>query len=269
MDFTIKIYKQLLKALQLQGYTFITLAHFVESETAKSEPDAGKLKQIILRHDVEARYENALHFAEIQHEYGIAASYYFRIMNEKLNRKIIQGIAALGHEIGYHYDDLSYCKGNHELAIERLKKHLLLLNQIAPVRTISMEGAPLSSQDNRKLWDYYDYRDYGIIAEPYFDIDFTKFFYLTDTGRRWDGWRVSLRDKVPQQEEWVRQGLTFHSTNDIIRAANEGKLPKQIMMTFHPQRWNDRFLPWAQEAIGQNLKNIGKKLLLKIRTTSD
>ncbi len=50
--------------------------------------------------------------------------------------------------------------------------------------------------DNRDLWKRYDYRDFGIIAEPYFDLDFDEVFYLTDTGRRWDGHKVSVRDKV-------------------------------------------------------------------------
>ncbi|MDX9771342.1 MAG: hypothetical protein RBT19_13360 [Tenuifilaceae bacterium] len=31
-------------------------------------------------------------------------------------------------------------------------------------------------------------------------MDFDQFFYLTDTGRRWDGWRSSVQDRVPQQE---------------------------------------------------------------------
>lgn len=265
MDFTINFYKQLLQTLQSQGYAFSTLTGFIESEPFGVPSEKDSYKAIILRHDVEARYENAMRFAEIQHNLGIAGSYYFRLMNGAFDRPVIEKIAALGHEIGYHYDDFSVCNGNHELAIERFKKHLALLNQITQVKTITMEGAPLSKHDNRKLWQHFDYRHYGIIAEPYFDVDFSKIFYLTDTGRRWDGWRVSLRDKVPQQEQWIRQGLVFHSTNDIIKAAIDERLPKQIMMTFHPQRWNDRFVPWVQEAIGQNLKNIGKKLLLRFR----
>jgi hypothetical protein len=36
----------------------------------------------------------------------------------------------------------------------------------------------------------------GIIGEPYFDVDFSKMLYLTDTGRRWDGGIVSVRDKA-------------------------------------------------------------------------
>jgi hypothetical protein len=81
--------------------------------------------------------------------------------------------------------------------------------------------SPRSKYNNRDLWKRYDYRDFGIIGEPYFDVDFDKMFYLTDTGRRWDGWRVSVRDKVPQQAQWIKQGLVFRSTDDIIAAACE------------------------------------------------
>src|SRR5690625_2901666 len=61
-----------------------------------------------------------------------------------------------------------------------------------------MHGSPLSRYDNRDLWKSYSYRDYGIIAEPYFDMDFSRVLYLTDTGRRWDGDKVSVRDRAPQ-----------------------------------------------------------------------
>jgi len=59
--------------------------------------------------------------------------------------------------------------------------------------------SPYESQD---IWENrqepgqeYDYRKLGIIGEPYFDIDYDQVFYLTDTGRRWDSWKVSVRDK--------------------------------------------------------------------------
>src|SRR5690625_1455306 len=51
---------------------------------------------------------------------------------------------------------------------------------------------------SRDLWKWYSYRDYGIIAEPYFDLDFSRVLYLTDTGRRWDGDKVSVRDRAHQ-----------------------------------------------------------------------
>jgi len=63
-----------------------------------------------------------------------------------------------------------------------------------------MHGSPLSKWDNRDLWKRYNYRDFGIIGEPYFDVNFDKVLYLTDTGRRWDGEGVSVRDKVTSVE---------------------------------------------------------------------
>jgi len=63
-----------------------------------------------------------------------------------------------------------------------------------------MHGSPRSPYDNNEVWKKYDYRELGIIAEPYFDLDFSKVLYLTDTGRRWDGEGVSIRDKIPVRE---------------------------------------------------------------------
>ena len=63
-----------------------------------------------------------------------------------------------------------------------------------------MHGSPLSKWDNRDLWKRYDYRDFGIIAEPYFDVDFNEVLYLTDTGRRWNNSKASVRDKVEGTE---------------------------------------------------------------------
>ncbi len=59
-----------------------------------------------------------------------------------------------------------------------------------------MHGSPVSKWDSRLIWKKYDYKKLGIIGEPYFDVDFSKVLYLTDTGRRWDGEKVSIRDKI-------------------------------------------------------------------------
>ena len=97
------------------------------------------------------------------------------------------------------------------------------------------------------------------MCEPYLDVDFDEVFYLTDTGKQWDGWKVSVRDKMPQQKEWVRQGLVFHATWDIIRAVERGDLPDRIMITVHPQRWTDNPFQWTKELISQNVKNVIKR----------
>jgi len=261
MDFSYTSYEQLLKTLHSQGFLFCTLLDYFESSNLMQP-------FIIIRHDVEARYENALYFAQIQHEMGIKGSYYFRLLPKSYNGTVIKQIAALGHEIGYHYDDLSHCKGNYEKAIQRFRKNLVHLREIAPIVTITMEGAPLSRYDNRDLWKKFNYKDFGILGEPYFDINFNDLFYLTDTGRRWDGQLYNVRDKATKENPITNPqflNLRYHATGDIIRAVNDGLFPRKAMLNFHPQRWNDKPLPWIKEFILQNIKNQGKRILIKLR----
>ena len=80
-------------------------------------------------------------------------------------------------------------------AIESFERNLARLRRYADVRTICMHGSPLSKWDSRLLWERFDYRDYGIVGEPYFDMDFGRVAYYMDTGRRWDGEKMSVRDK--------------------------------------------------------------------------
>lgn len=254
MDFTIKQYNQLLSSLQNAGCLFQTFKEFLNNP----QPDS-----IVLRHDVDLLPKNSLRFAKIQAEKHIKGSYYFRAVPESWNAEVIKQIADLGHEVGYHYETMDTANGDIEKAWDQFRFNLEKLRKLADVKTICMHGSPLSKFDNKEIWKKYDYRSLGIIGEPYFDIDFDKVFYLTDTGRRWDGWKTSLRDKVPQQEEWIKNGLVFHSTNDIIKVANENSLPDQIMITFHPQRWHEGGLPWLKELVVQNLKNQVKRVLVK------
>jgi hypothetical protein len=81
---------------------------------------------------------------------------------------------------------------------------------------------------NLDLWNKYDYHDFELIGEPYFDIDFNSLFYLTDTGRSWDGAKFSIRDNVSTNFK-----QKFSSSDDIIKAALKNNFPNQIMFTFH------------------------------------
>jgi len=305
MDFTIKTYRQLLATLLRQGFSFQTFADFIEKPGEKV---------IVLRHDVDRLPENSLVFAEIESGMGIKGTYYFRTVPESWNEEIIKQIAGMGHEIGYHYEDVSLAaKGQRaeggrrkgiagskkyvvrskkdnegeyegflaEVAIESFTRNLDRLRQIVPVKTICMHGSPLSRWDSRLLWKYYDYRNFGIIGEPYFDLDFDKVLYLTDTGRRWDGDSFNIRDKAEGGRQKAVGGgslsptahclrptahrlqPSFHSTFDIIKATEEERLPPKVMMTFHPQRWTDKPLPWVRELVWQNVKNSVKYLMIR------
>ncbi len=247
MDFTIKIYKQLLESLIKQNYSFQTFEDFIQKPIIKS---------IVLRHDVDLLPQNSLRFAKIQADLGIKGTYYFRAVPESWDVNIIKEIASLGHEIGYHYECLTTCKGNIDISIKDFEKNLLELRKLAPVSTICMHGSPMSKFDSKDLWLNNNYKDFGIIAEPYFDVDFSKVTYLTDTGRRWDGEKVSVRDKVD-----TSLYLNIRSTENLISKVNKGELSNQIMFTFHPQRWNNFGIVWLKELILQNIKNLIKRIL--------
>src|SRR6056297_833039 len=102
MDFNLTTYKKLLTTLKNQGYTFQSFADAIEKPRANT---------IILRHDVDLHPGNALRTAKIEHSLGIRSTYFFRIIPETFKPEIIQQIANLGHEIGYHYEDLTLAAG--------------------------------------------------------------------------------------------------------------------------------------------------------------
>ena len=394
MDFTLKLYKILLKNFQSYQYKYIRLCDMV--------PYTGYnifRKYVILRHDVDLLPHNALAMAQLEHDLGIRGTYYFRIVPESFDFGVIEKIAELGHEIGYHYEDVDLVvkrqkanvkrqvsevigdrlkvigdrsqvmgdrwqvevgsdmdsgesekrgigeKGNdmvpgsrfqvssresqhnpgtrnmkHETwnlendlldrAMESFLTNLEKMRKIVDVKTICMHGSPISKYDNRLLWTKYNYRDYGIVGEPYFDVDFSEVAYYTDTGRRWDGDAVSVRDKVVVGERCEVIGdrtqvsgdrlkvssnvsalntynLTplnsnvstpntshlsphtyfpkFRSTKAMVKAIEEGRFPNTAMLTIHPHRWHDRTYPWLRELFWQNVKNVGKYMLVKIR----
>ena len=119
----------------------------------------------------------------------------------------------------------------------------------------------MSKWDNRLIWQKYDYRKLGIIGESYFDIDFSKVLYLTDTGRKWNGDDVNIRDKI-LSEKYLTPLHKIHSTFDLINAIENRQISDQTMLTVHPQRWNDRIIPWTKEFIWQNFKNPFKRLVV-------
>lgn len=246
-DFTLHKYEQFLKVAIKSGYQLVSYQDYLNNDFQKV---------MILRHDVDKKPQNSLKTAQLQNQLGVKGTYYFRAVPESFDIEIIKKIADLGHEIGYHYEDLTICKGDEVKAIQHFEKWLTKIREFYPVKTVCMHGSPLSKWDNRKLWDNYNYQDFGIIAEPYFDLDFNKTFYITDTGRKWDGNKVSVRDKVKSDFD-----LSFHSTDDLIAAFEKGQLPYQILQNIHPQRWTNNRKEWIQELLMQRLKNSIKKAI--------
>lgn len=208
MDFTLTVYKELLLAFISRNYKFLTFGEF-QQMPFETRPQLC----VLLRHDVDKLPKNSLKTAEIENSLGIRGSYYFRIIPKSFDDVIINQISNLGHEIGYHYEDVDLVlksRGNEircdnqnidedllrDLAYESFCNNLNGIRKVTEVQTVCMHGSPLSRFDNKDIWKKYDYRELEIIGEPYFDIDWNEFGYLTDTGRSWNAGNASIRDKV-------------------------------------------------------------------------
>ena len=255
-DFSLDIYRELLETLQRLDYKLISFADYCKGHRPE--------KYVILRHDVDAKPENSLRTAQIEHSLGAKATYYFRCGQESNNPTIIKAIAKLGHEIGYHYEDLALCNGDVEQAWSHFQTWLNYFRQYYAVETICMHGSPTSKYDNKDLWKSHDYKKLDLIGEPYYETDFSDVFYLTDTGRCWDGYKVSVRDKIPgYQDEWRTKGWMWHTTHELLIAIHTSRFPHHVMMTTHPQRWTNKSSAWWRELIMQTMKNRIKKLWIK------
>jgi len=253
-DYTYKIYETLLNSIIHSGYQCLPYADFVTHKYAQSS------KQFVLRHDVDRKPENAVKIAEIEKRKGVKGTYYWRVVSESYNETCIKNVVDMGHELGFHYEDLTLTNGNSDKAIKLFEQNLEKFRKFYPVNTICMHGSPLTKWDNREIWKKFDYKKYGIIAEPYFDTDFSKIFYVTDTGRHWNKESVSVRDKVN-----TGFNIPMENTEHFIQLLRMKSFPNQMMMNIHPHRWNDNFLQWTRELVFQNIKNLIKFGMVKLK----
>lgn len=200
--------------------------------------------------------------AKLEHRYGIKSTYYFRHIEETFKPEIIRQMARMGHEIGFHYEVMDKANGDIDRAIEIFKKELEDLRKAAEkvteINTVCMHGNPLKPWSNRDLWKKYDFRDFGLIGEPYLSIDYNKVFYLTDTGRTWADLKIRVKDTIDNPGANEKSDLrSISSTDDVIRLIQTEKF-SQICLLVHPNRWCEDLGGWTKELLFQNVKNVGK-----------
>lgn len=253
-DFTLEKYHHLLSAIIDNKYSINTVGYASEH--------LDKMNLIVMKHDIDKRPLKALEIAQIEQHLGVRSTYFFRTTPGVFDKEIIWNIHEMGHEIGYHYEVLARSKGDHDVAIEQFKKELGELKELVPISSISMHGSPLSPWNELDLWETFDYEEFGISTEAFLSFDFTEVPYFTDAGRTWNGERFVIRDKVKSQNDWK-----VRSTDDLIGIFANKSLPNAVI-NVHPQRWNSKLIPWTMELVGQNVKNVGKLMLRKWRSTS-
>jgi len=209
-----------------RDYQIVTFSEYLTSSPKRA---------VILRHDVDILAYSALQLARLENELGVKGTYFFRTTKYSFIPEMIKQIAGLGHEIGYHYEDLSRSDGDISLAEKEFSENLNKFRTLYPVKAVCMHGSSGSPYDNRDMWKEMQLSDYGLVGEPYLSIDFNKVLYLTDTTQRWNGGGIAVRDNVGY-------GLkaSYSRTDEIIN--HIGELPETIMITIHPELWA-KYLP--------------------------
>ena len=261
-DFTLTKYKELCQTIASSEYVPLTVHKYLTQDDFN--------KCIILRHDVDRAVTRALDMAQLENEYGIASTYYFRHTEDVFRPEIMRKIADMGHEIGFHYEVMDKAKGNAEKAIEIFRQELEDMRMVAEVTTVCMHGNPLASWSNRDLWDKYDFKDFGIIGEPYLSLDYNKILYLTDTGRTWADLNIRVKDVVDTfgGSANTRFTVKIASTDDVIEVVKSEEVPQMCILA-HPNRWCDNTVGWTKELLFQNIKNIGKAGIVWYRSRNN
>lgn len=245
-DFTYSKYRELLKAIVKKDYKIYKVCDWI-----KYNPETG----ILLRHDVDRYPKNSLRTSQIETELGIQSTYYFRSCSCSYNPDIIKEISKGGHEIGYHYEDLSIAKGDDDKAIILFQENLNRLRNIVKVETISMHGRPMSKFDNRDIWKKFDFRQFEIKGEAYLTINYNNTYYFSDTGRTWSSDGINIRDKVK-----TNVNASISNTESLIKFINNNKSSKIAILT-HPERWNDDNYLWLKYYLRDAISNNAKRFV--------
>ena len=99
-DFTLDNYRRLIKLAKEKGFHFIL----------HKDEFVPERKDVIWRHDVEFEPDIALKMAQIEHEEGVSATYFFQLHSPLYNvaephyRELFHKIRDSGHCVGLHFD---------------------------------------------------------------------------------------------------------------------------------------------------------------------
>jgi len=81
----------------------------------------------------------------------------------------VQRVEALGHEVGYQYEDYADAGGDTELAHALFRNNLRVFRRACDVDTVCMHDTPLSPHDNQELWagaEAPGFADYDLVGTP-------------------------------------------------------------------------------------------------------
>ena len=200
--FTLRHYGDILERAREIGYIFSTFAQ---------PPDEGL--RIYLRHDVDVLPENSLEIAKLEHQAGVASTFFlmssspFYNLLEISTLAIFREISELGHQIGLHIDE-RVSPINVDLAEGiRIDEYFRFFIAFLPIQPVISFHMPTNAVLNLSTGTYVN-----AYSPPFFaDIK-----YISDSRRRW------------------REGC-------LCRWLEKNEL-RSLQVLTHPVWWNEREL---------------------------
>jgi len=252
-DFTLGSYERLIELLLDKDIPVFGVANWIRE---------GRSDGVLLRHDVDRKPHRALSMAKLEASNGIKSTYYFRVVGSSWNPMIIKEVASMGHEIGYHYEDLALVGGNREKALVSFEMNLNRIREITSVATIAMHGSPLSRYNNLELWINEEFQRFGVMGDAILSVDYGKLTYLTDTGRRWDNSTANLRDYPSTRSSSA--SACIRTTVDLINWINESSSVK-LAISVHPERWTVSAVDYWSQLLTDLSANFAKRVVTNLR----
>jgi hypothetical protein len=185
---------------------------------------------VILRVDVDYREAHAVRMAHIAAAHQLRGSFYFRCHRGDFPLETIRQIAALGHEVGYHFETLDICRGDFDAASDLFLQHVELLRQAGfEVHTAAAHGSQPTAPGYRANLDLPRQRPEllkraHLLGETTLSVDFGRVVYVSDAGWRWQRY----------EHFHVEQGkpASLRSVRSRFRQWSAG-----LYINFHPQHW--------------------------------
>jgi hypothetical protein len=235
---------------RIAGMPVFTIAGYL----ARSAPPPTPF--LILRLDVDYREAHAVRMAHLAARHDLRGSFYFRHRHGAFDLDAMREIAAMDHEVGYHFETLDTCEGDFH------KAECLFLEQLdhlrsagLTIRTVAAHGSFPTAPTYRSNLDLIDrsprlLERAGVSGETTLSIDFTQVTYASDANWRWrryDRFQPGARGKSTSLSQ-IRQDSGW---------GNPG-----LYINFHPQQW---FARPVGMLYFRTRNHIGRRLLPVIR----
>lgn len=251
MAFSLAYYRAMLGNLQAANWALKTVAKALELTPHHA------VGTCVLRHDVDRLPSRAVAMATLENKVGIRATYYFRCRKSgRFPVAEIKAIAALNHEVGYHYETLTQHSGDMIAASDAFQRNLSYFREIAPCHTVSMHGAPLSRYDNQTLIEQMDLSALGLRGDAVRDMARLQPIYVTDTGGSWNS--GGHRNRRDMAGELIRNPPDFLDRRAMVEFSVELRRP--LYINSHPERWPASAIGRFQTSATDALANVAKRL---------